>query len=47
MSDQQIGLSIVERRRAIYQRAITRFEARGTPIDRDPRFAALIESWIA
>lgn len=47
MSDHQIGLSIVERRRAIYQRAIARFEARGTPIDRDPRFAALIESWIA
>ncbi|MBO9101754.1 MULTISPECIES: hypothetical protein [unclassified Rhizobium] len=34
--------SLTERRRAIYERAVDRYRARGTPIDRDPVFVALI-----
>ena len=47
MDDQENTSATEERRRDIYLRAIARFEARGTPIDKDPRFAAMIESWIA
>ncbi|HHV67261.1 MAG TPA: hypothetical protein GXX48_06410 [Ochrobactrum intermedium] len=35
-----------EARRAIAQRAIDRAKARGTPIDTDPAFLALLEEWI-
>ena len=35
-----------EARRAIAQRAIDRAQARGTPIDTDPAFLALLEEWI-
>ena len=45
MDDQECTSATEERRRDIYLRAIARFEARGTPIDKDPRFVALIERW--
>ena len=38
--------SLTERRRAIYERAVDRYRGRGTPIDRDPVFVALISQWI-
>lgn len=38
--------SLTERRRAAYERAVDRYRARGTPIDRDPVFVALISQWI-
>lgn len=47
MDDQENTSATEGRRRDIYLRAIARFEARGTPIDKDPRFVALIERWIS
>ncbi|TKT43017.1 hypothetical protein FDR95_27940 [Rhizobiaceae bacterium LC148] len=34
-------------RRAIAQRAIDRARSRGTPIDEDPIFMALLDAWIS
>lgn len=34
-------------RRAIAQRAIDRAKSRGTPIDEDPIFMALLDPWIS
>lgn len=39
-------IAISERRRAIFTRAVERSRARGTPIDGDPLFVALIAAWI-
>lgn len=36
----------LETRRAIAQRAIDRAKSRGAPIDEDPVFVDLLESWI-
>ena len=36
-----------ETRRAIAQRVIERAKARGTPIDDDPVFIALLDAWIS
>lgn len=35
----------VNRRKEIAERIIARWAARGTPIDRDPAFMALVEQW--
>lgn len=35
----------LNRRREIAERIIARWAARGTPIDRDPGFMALVEQW--
>jgi hypothetical protein len=39
-------LTASQRRRAIYERAASRFRALGTPIDTDPAFTALVDRWI-
>lgn len=39
-------LPLSERRRAIYQRAVDKHRARGTPIDLDPLFVSLMAEWI-
>ncbi|HTO31766.1 MAG TPA: hypothetical protein VL202_11390 [Pararhizobium sp.] len=36
-----------ETRRAIAHRAINRAKSRGTPIDEDPIFMALLDAWIS
>jgi hypothetical protein len=45
-SIENINPSTSERRRAIYERAAERHRARGTRIDGDPAFVALISEWI-
>lgn len=40
------GLTASDRRRAIYERAASKFRALGTPIDTDPAFISLVDQWI-
>ncbi|WP_162950416.1 hypothetical protein [Rhizobium jaguaris] len=40
------GHGIIQSRRSIAERAIARARARGTPIDDDSEFVALVELWI-
>ena len=45
-STENMTASKSDRRRAIYERAVEKHRARGTPIDKDPAFVALISEWI-
>jgi hypothetical protein len=45
-SNDDLKLPLSERRRAIYQRAVDKHRARGTPIDLDPLFVSLMAEWI-
>jgi hypothetical protein len=46
LGNADFGLSISDRRRAIFDRAVSKSRALGTPIDGDPRFVQLVTAWI-
>ena len=39
-------LPLPERRRTIFERAVAKYRALGTPIDNDPAFVELVGKWI-
>ena len=45
--DHDALLPLTEGRRAIFERAVSKFRALGTPIDGDPAFVELVGKWIA
>lgn len=44
--DHNAVFTLAVRRRAIFNRVAARLEARGTPIDMNPEFLAMVERWI-
>ena len=44
-SDDIPNPSLAERRHAIFARVVAKLEGRGTPIDQNPEFLALVERW--